>query len=383
MKAALSVRKERNRMKIKREILWNNRSGKGISWFHPRCCPLGNGRIFMSLQSISGSDFYGAINESFFDGEHWSEPVKIPGLGQQLCQEDISESICDVVPYHHEPTDTVLAIGHNVYYRNGALFDTLGDWGARPGVKLSRFPVWSVRNAAGEWGPVRQKLIVPGLENATMYSCGSSQWFFKGRDQVYIPLTYGEAGRRDRMVCSARFTYDGKNLVFEERGNTLELPVDRGLLEPSITEFGGRSLMTIRAEDGHGYWSESSDGIHWKPVKAWSFDNGEMLEMSSTQQHFLVCGGKFYLVYTRNVGYNAHVMRFRAPLFIAEINEDLELIRESEEIVFPMIDEGENAPGMGNFQAVPVSGNEAVVTVGEERGYDGYRGNTLLAKITF
>ena len=370
-------------MKIQREIIWNNRAGNGTSWFHPRCCALGDGRLFMSLQSVGGSDFYGQIHESLFDGKRWSEPSPIPGLGWRTCREDISEGICDVVPYYHEPTDTVLAIGHNVYYRNGALFDTMGDWGARPGIKLSRFPVWSVRNAAGEWGPVRRKLIVPGLENATIYSCGCSQWFFKGQDQVFIPLTYGEVGRRDRMVCSVRFTYDGKDLVFEERGNSLELPVDRGLLEPSITEFGGRSIMTIRAEDGRGYRSESADALHWEPMKPWSFDDGEELKMSTTQQHFLVCGGKLHLLYTRNAGYNAHVMRFRAPLFIAELNDRLDLIRESEETVFPMLDEGKNAPGMGNFQAVPVSENEAVVTVGEERGYDGYRGNTLLARITF
>lgn len=370
-------------MKIEREIIWENRSGKGTSWFHPRCCRLGDGRLFMSLQSIGGSDFYGQIHESLFDGKRWSEPAPVAGLGWRTCREGISEGVCDVVPYCHGPTGTVLAIGHNVYYRNGALFDTAGDWGPRPEATYYRFPVWSVRSAAGEWGPVRRKLVVPGMEKAPSYSCGSSQWFFKGRNQVYIPLTFGEPGRRDRMVCSTRFAYDGKELVFEERGNTLELPVDRGLLEPSITEFGGRVLMTIRAEDGHGYRSESADGLHWEPAKPWTFDDGEMPEMSTTQQHFLVCGGKLHLVYTRNAGYNTHVTRFRAPLFIAGINDRLELIRESEEIVFPMLVEGEHAAGMGNFQTVPVSENEAVITVGEERWYDGYRGNTLLARITF
>ncbi len=370
-------------MKIKREIIWENRSGRGTSWFHPRCCRLGDGRIFMSLQSVSGSDFYGDIRESIFDGERWSDPAAIPGLGRRKFEGEIVEGVCDVVPYHHGPTDTVLAIGHNVYYRNGGLFDTVGDWGDRPQVTYFRFPVWSVRDAAGEWDPVRRKLVVPGMENAPSYSCGSSQWFFKGKDQVYIPLTYGEPDRRDRMVCSTRFSYDGKELVFEERGNTLELPVDRGLLEPSIAEFEGRVLMTIRAEDGRGYRSESADGLHWEPAKPWTFDDGEELKMSSTQQHFLVCGGKLHLVYTRNAGYNTHVTRFRAPLFIAEVNDRLELIRESEEIVFPLLDEGEHGAGMGNFQAVPVAEDEAFVTVGEERWYDGYRGNTLLARITF
>jgi hypothetical protein len=31
----------------------------------------------------------------------------------------------------------------------------------------------------------------------------------------------------------------------------LENPVGRGLLEPSLVEFGGKYYMTIRAEDEH------------------------------------------------------------------------------------------------------------------------------------
>lgn len=112
-------------------------------------------------------------------------------------------------------------------------------------------------------------------------------------------------------------------------------------------------------------------------------DDGEVLAMSTTQQHFLFCGGKLHLVYMRNAGYNAHVMRFRAPLFIAEVSEDLHLIKASEQIVFPMIPEGDHAPGLGNFQAVAVSDREAIITVGEERNYDHCLGNTLLARITF
>ena len=105
--------------------------------------------------------------------------------------------------------------------------------------------------------------------------------------------------------------------------------------------------------------------------------------MSSTQQHFLYCGGKLHLVYTRGNGSNSHVTRFRAPLYIAEVNEKNELVRSSENIVLPMLDEGDHAAGMGNFQAIAISDNEAIVSVGEERWYANYQGDTLFARITF
>ena len=370
-------------MKIERTIIWDNRSGENTSWFHPRCCSIGGGKLFMSLQSIGGSDFYGPVHESIFDGNTWSTPAPIPELDWKPSVEDISEGVCDVVPYYHAPTNTVLAIGHNVYYKDGALFDSLGDWEDRSGPVVCRFPVWSVRNADGSWQCTRQKLIIPGFEKCAMYSCGSSQWFFRGENEVIIPFCFGPFGRRDRSACSARFFYDGKKLEFIEKGNILELPVERGLLEPSIVDMGDHVLMTLRAEDGCGYVVKSADGLHWGELKAWQFDDGEVLKMSSTQQHFLHCGGKLFLVYTRDNGSNSHVIRFRTPLFIAEVNDKLELVKSTEEAVFPMLSDEKGAAGMGNFQAIAISDNEAVVTVGEERSYDLYRGNTLLARLTF
>ena len=156
-------------MEIKTSVIWSNRSGRSITWFHPKCCKLSNGSLLMVLQSISGSDFYGPVCESIsHDGRTWSDPVEIPGLGLRELDEGISEGICDVVPCHHVSTDTVLAIGHNVYYKDGALFDSLGDWEENKGPVVCRYPVWAIRNAKGEWIRTRQKLVVPGFEKCSM-----------------------------------------------------------------------------------------------------------------------------------------------------------------------------------------------------------------------
>lgn len=69
-------------MNISSKIIWSNRSGDQISWFHPRACVTDNpGHIFMTLQRIGGSDFYGPLHQSVsFDGGHsWSNPEPVPG----------------------------------------------------------------------------------------------------------------------------------------------------------------------------------------------------------------------------------------------------------------------------------------------------------------
>lgn len=113
----------------------------------------------------------------------------------------------------------------------------------------------------------------------------------------------------------------------------------------------------------------------------WSFDDGNILETSTTQQHFLELGGRLFLIYTRNAGTNSHIWRFRAPLYIAEVNDDFNLVRSSEQIVFPMIPEGDKAAGMGNFHPAKLDERRAIVTAGEERYFQEYHGDTLCAML--
>jgi hypothetical protein len=79
-------------------------------------------------------------------------------------------------------------------------------------------------------------------------------------------------------------------------------------------------------------------------------------------------------------------MRWRAPLYLAEVDRDsLQLVRDSECVVLPMIGDGiDNAAHvarMGNFHTVAATPNESWVTVGETLPADGWRGDTLLARV--
>ncbi len=375
-------------MQICTKTVWENRSGKHTSWFHPRITGMGSGELLMTLQGIEGSDYFLPVQESVStdNGETWSTPRPVLGLARRDLDNGIAEGVCDVVPEYHAPTRTVLAIGHNVYYRDNYLFDSLDDRRKGIPLQLPRFPVYSVRDSNGNWIVQRQKLEIPGMENCSIYSCGSSQRLFSGND-LYIPLTFGTWGRRDRMFRSVKCRYDGREIQFLDGGNVLELPVGRGIMEPSLCFHGERYLVTLRTEDGYGHYAVSPDGLNWGPMAPWTFDDGELAVMTNTQQHWLCQNGKLYLVYNRKLPYNQHLIRWRAPLLIAEVDPDkIALIRSTEQVAFPMMPEDPTAEFKaalyGNFHPVNLSAHESLISVSEERHFDAWRGNTLLARLS-
>ena len=148
----------------------------------------------------------------------------------------------------------------------------------------------------------------------------------------------------------------------------------------------GRYYMTMRAEDGRGYVTSSDDGLAWDPPRAWAWQDGTPLAMSTTQQHWLVHSDGLFLVYTRKAEENANVFRWRAPLYVAAVDrEGLRLVRESEQVVMPVIGDGVDDPNhvarMGNFHTTAASPDVSWVTVGETLPHDGWHGNLLLARI--
>ena len=120
--------------------------------------------------------------------------------------------------------------------------------------------------------------------------------------------------------------------------------------------------------------------------QSWGWENGQPLNMSTTQQRWLTNSNGLFLVYTRKAEQNINVFRWRAPLFVAQVDpEKLCLIRKSEKIVFPLIGDAIKNPDhvarMGNFHVVNASPFESWITVGETLPHDGWKGNTLLGRI--
>jgi hypothetical protein len=364
---------------IKSFIMWPGRT-KGKTWFHPRACMIPtkpNPTALLTCQTISGSDVFSQVfwTRSSDNGKNWMQPVPIASLGRKLLPDGIEEGTCDVVPAYHIKTKSVLAIGHNVYYKNNVL--------TRP--YENRYPVYIVGDENGNWSD-RKKLDWDHPETTGIYTCGCAQRLTLTNGDIILPFSFGPKERSDRKVCTVLCSYDGKDLSIIKSGNTLELAVKRGLLEPNLVVNNRRYFMTIRAEDGHGYVTVSDDGLAWEKQRPWCWDDGSPLTMSTTQQHWISHSDGLFLVYTRKSDHNVNVMRWRAPLYIAKVDtEKLCLIRKSERIVFPMIGDGVNGPDhvarMGNFHTVNVSQKESWVTVGETLPHDGWKGNTLLGRI--
>lgn len=329
----------------------------------------------MTLQPITGSDFFGPVHWTTSDdlGRTWSEFRPVPPLGWVPQEGGIHEAVCDVTPESHPPTRSVLALGHNVYYRKNGF-----DRNQPP-----RWPVYAVWKD-GAWGP-RRKLEWDDPRGSQIYSNNCGQRVVLPDGDVMMSFTFGVKDK-PRAVCGVRCSFDGETLRVKQTGPEITNPVGRGLLEPSLARFRDRFFLTLRAEDGRGYVAASEDGLHYGPKKAWAWDDGEPLTMSTTQQHWLAHSEGLFLVYTRKDASNVNVIRWRAPLWVAQVDpESLHLLRGTERVVLPLVGDGVNradmVPMMGNFGVCRAGAGESWVTDGSWCPKDGNRGELQLARV--
>ncbi|WP_201767086.1 sialidase family protein [Novipirellula maiorica] len=365
------------------ETLRRNRDGQSETWFHPRACmvPRGDGSSFalMTMQWIRGSDYFGPVHWTRSDdqGTTWSDPEPIDALGRVPVPEHdgLMAGVCDVVPEYHAMSNTVLAMGHVVFYR-GERFSSRE--------QLSRYPVYTVRRSNGTWSE-RKILHWDDPRGSFIYTNNCGQRTVNADGDIIMSLTFG-ATSKNRSVAGVRCTFDGEQLNIVDVGPALTLNAGRGLLEPSVTRWNDRYYITLRAEDGHGYVASSRDGLNYGEKRAWCWDDNTPIAMSTTQQHWVNHPQGLFLVYTREDKTNKNVMRWRAPLWIAQVDpERLCLLRDTERIVLPMVGDGVDHPDevalMGNFHVTDASPQETWVTVGEWIPKRSARGDLKMARI--
>jgi hypothetical protein len=362
------------------KVVLRDSKARRETWFHPRSCmvPGRNGEgsmAFMTLQTIGGSDYFGPVHwtTSADMGRSWSDFEPAPPLGWVKLESGASEAVCDVTPEYHPKSGSVLALGHNVFYKTKSF-----DRNQPP-----RWPVYAVWKN-GAWGP-RKKLVWDDPRGSQIYSNNCGQRVMLPDGDVLMSFTFGVEGK-PRSVCGVLCSFDGGDLVIKKTGPELTNPKGRGLLEPSLTHFQNRFYLTLRAEDNHGYVAVSDDGLNYEPKRPWSWDDGEPLTMSTTQQHWLTHSEGLFLVYTRKDPTNEKVMRWRAPLWVAQVDtKTLRLIRSTERVVLPLIGDGvndaEHVPMMGNFGINNASAEESWVTDGSWCPKDMSRGELQLARV--
>ena len=119
--------------------------------------------------------------------------------------------------------------------------------------------------------------------------------------------------------------------------------------------FGGKYYLTLR-NDVRGYVTTSDDGLHFAPVKAWTFDDGQDLGSYNTQAHWLTHSDGLFLTYTRRGADNDHIALNPAPLLIAQVDpQALQVIRTHGKVLLP-----ERGVMLGNFGAAAVTANESL-----------------------
>lgn len=340
-------------------------NGDDWMWFHPRVAAVpGMGKdgaplVVMTLQKhLVVSDFYSGMYSMTTDdlGTTWSGPEERPELAWRQGPDGEITAICDVTPGWHAKSGKVLAIGIKLRYNKegGQLRDESRSLEAA---------YYTFDPKSNTWTPWRI-LEMPDPEGqfyTTMPGC--VQWLVEEDGGILLPLYFSdaEASKSDRYsVTVVKCSFDGENLTYVSHGEELSLDVERGLCEPSLTKFRGKYFMTIR-NDVKGYVTMSADGLHFEPIKPWTFDDGEELGSYNTQQHWLTHSDGLFLCYTRRGANNDHVFRHRAPLFIAQVDaEKLHVIRSTERILMP-----DHGATYGNFGATAITESESWVTDAE------------------
>ncbi len=327
--------------------------------------------VVMTTQKLllSGSDVFYALHQltSADLGAAWSDPERLPSFARQtltgnnsslptgaeaaphLLQPGDETTVCDFTPKWHAATKRLLGTGQTVWYRNNRVMN------AYP--RQSAYAVFDP--ITHEWSPWRTIAMPdePRFQNA---GAGSVQRVDLPGGDILLPIYFKEPQDHRYSTTVLRCRFDGETLSYVEHGNEMSIDVQRGLVEPSLTKFGGRFFLTIR-NDQHGYVTTSDDGLHFEKPRRWAFDDGTDLGSYNTQQHWVTHSDGLFLVYTRRGANNDHVFRHRAPLFMARVDPDkLHVIRETERILVP-----QRGARLGNFGVVDVTPRETWVIVTE------------------
>ena len=345
---------------IERQTVLEHDDGKFL-WFHPRVAAIPAAddtrppTVLMTLQKhLHTSDYYSGLNvmRTADLGKTWTPPDARAELDWVPEPGGVNVAVCDVTPGWHSQSQKLIAIGAQVRY--GEAGDQLED---RPRSNQTAYAVFDPKS--GEWSRWRRLEMPPGEKFNFAYSA-CAQFLVEPDGKLLLPFYFGPNAKQPFSVTVARCSFDGTELKYLEHGDEISLDVVRGLVEPSLVRFQNRYYLTIR-NDLKGYVTVGDDPLHYRPIKAWTFDDGAELGSYNTQQHWLAHGDALFLAYTRKGANNDHVFRHRAPLFIAQVDpRRLHVLRATERVLIP-----ERGATLGNFGAAPITANESWVTDAE------------------
>ena len=334
------------------DVLTQGYDGK-MCWVHPRAgiIPGNPNSVVFTMQRLllTGSDVFYALNDMRSDdlGRTWTAAREHTAeLGRRDEPNGIVVAACDFWPKWHAKSGRLLGIGHTVRYEHNKVM-----------AQRKRETCFSVYDdRARTWTPWAT-VTMPDEPKFYNSGAGCVQRVDLEQGGILLPIYFQAKGDKYYRVTVLRCAFDGTTLKYVSQGNELALESGRGVYEPSLTRWKGKYYLTLR-NDTAGYVSVSEDGQTFGPIKKWTWEDGTELGTYNTQHHWVSHDDALYLVYTRRGAFNDHIMRNRAPLFMAQVDsEKLVVQRATERIILP-----ENGARFGNFGVTEVNENETWVT---------------------
>jgi len=325
-------------------------------WVHPRAgaIPGPTPTVVLTMQKLllTGIDVFDALAEMRTDdlGRTWSKPLEhTVTLGRRVIAGSVTEGVADFWPKWHARSRRLLGIGVMARYDGDA--------------QVPNFPrktAYSTYDPAARiWTPW-VTLDLPDDPRFHSVAAGCVQRLDLPDGDILLPVYIRSREARTFSVTVLRCGFDGTTLRVRSSGNDLTIASGRGLYEPSLTVFKGRYFLTLR-NDTASYVATSTDGLNYSEPVRWNWESGEDLGSYNTQQHWVAHRDGLFLVYTRRDANNDHVMRHRAPLFMAQVDTDtLRVRRATERVLVP-----ERGARLGNFGITEVNEKETWVTVAE------------------
>ncbi|MEJ7591326.1 MAG: HEAT repeat domain-containing protein [Planctomycetaceae bacterium] len=331
-------------------------------WFHPRVAAMpghgdaGQPAIVMTIQKHLGvSDHYSGLyflrtNDL---GQTWIGPTEIPELASHPGENNETISVCDVTPGWLSLSKKLLAIGVKLRYspKGEQLVD-------KPRSHECAYATYDPQSE--KWTPWKM-LAMPETDGKFfLVAPGCVQWHEQADGTLLIPVYFQGPNGGDYTATVLLCSFDGQELKYLAHGDELTTPGGRGLYEPSLTRFRDKYYLTLR-HDTAAFVTTSDDGLHFQPVRKWTFDDDLDLGSYNTQAHWLSHSGGLFLTYTRRGANNDHIMRNRAPIFVAQVDpETLQVLRRTEQVLLP-----ERGVMLGNFGAAAITPGESWVTDAE------------------
>lgn len=315
----------------------------------------------MTIQKhLKVSDYYSGLYYMRTDdlGKTWSGPDEIPELKWQYEPDGTTVSVADVTPGWHHQTGKLIAIGIKVRYSKEGkqLFD-------KPRSHDAAYTVFDP--SSNSWTSWKMINVPDSASKFFLVNPGCVQWIVKPDGKILLPVYFSGPDLGESSVTVLECAFDGTTLSYLRNGDEMTVKGGRGLGEPSLALFNGTYYLTMR-NDFKAYVATSKDGLHWTPVKSWTFDDGSDLGSYNTQAHWLVHNDGLFLSYTRRGADNDHIPRNRAPIFLAQVDPvKLNVVRASEQVLMP-----ERGVMLGNFGASAITPAESWVTDAEYMAED-------------